>query len=433
MAAIYILRRPHAGGWLVTEVRFNCAGPALLCGAVRRIAASALLLLAACALVAGCGGKATTLIVTRTSAASSPVTVAAGIGFPVLATKNTTRVSGSDPVADAAGVALAVYPSAAPRTHPTAVTVAPSDDWQAAIASSVLMAPPIRAPVLLSPRAALPAVTQNALNLLAPTGAGPLAGAQLVRIGDVPTIKGLRAAAVSGRGPYALAAAIDRFDSAAAGKPSPDVVIASGDDPAYAMPAAGWAAESGNPVLFVTSSGVPPATQQALISHQRPHIYVLGPPSVIPNRVLAQLRRYGTVHRIQGADAAANSVAFAVYRDPPCPFGQPCAHVPGSFGWAMRSPGHGYTLINSGRPLDAAASAALSASGSYGPQLVLSSADELPSAVLNFFLDYATPGYTQEGPTAAVYNHGWVIGDPSTISVSVQAEMDSLLEVVPQK
>jgi hypothetical protein len=48
-------------------------------------------------------------------------------------------------------------------------------------------------------------------------------------------------------------------------------------------------------------------------------------------------------------------------------------------------------------------------------------------------LDYATPGYTQEGPTAAVYNHGWVIGDPSTIAVSVQAEVDSLLEVVPQK
>ena len=30
-----------------------------------------------------------------------------------------------------------------------------------------------------------------------------------------------------------------------------------------------------------------------------------------------------------------------------------------------------------------------------------------------------------------MYNHGWVIGDPSTISVSVQAQMDSLLEVVP--
>ena len=64
-------------------------------------------------------------------------------------------------------------------------------------------------------------------------------------------------------------------------------------------------------------------------------------------------------------------MAFAVYRDPPCAVGQPCAHVPGSFGWAMRSPGHGYTLLNASRPLDAAASAALSASGSYGPQLLL--------------------------------------------------------------
>ena len=83
--------------------------------------------------------------------------------------------------------------------------------------------------------------------------------------------------------------------------------------------------------------------------------------------------------------------------------------------------------------VEAAGARELSASGSYGPQLVLTSPNQLPSSVLNFFLDYATPGYTQEGPTAAVYNHAWLIGDPSTISVSVQAEVDSLLEVVPQK
>ncbi|HUA73010.1 MAG TPA: hypothetical protein VMA96_18075, partial [Solirubrobacteraceae bacterium] len=92
-----------------------------------------------------------------------------------------------------------------------------------------------------------------------------------------------------------------------------------------------------------------------------------------------------------------------------------------------------YTLLNANQTLDAAASAALSASGSYGPQLLITDPNTLPQSVLNFFLNYATPGYTAEGPTAAVYNHGWVIGDPSTISVSVQAEMDSLLEVVPQK
>jgi hypothetical protein len=126
-------------------------------------------------------------------------------------------------------------------------------------------------------------------------------------------------------------------------------------------------------------------------------------------------------------------VAFAEYRDPSCAFGQACAHVPGSFGWAMRSPGHGYVLINAQRPLDAAAAAPLSGSGDYGPQLLVDSPSSLPHAVLNFFLNFATPGYTQEGPTAAVYNHGWVIGDQTAIAVSVQAQMDSLLEAVPQQ
>jgi ell wall binding domain 2 (CWB2) len=398
---------------------------------VKRLAPTALL--AACLALAGCGG-ATTLIKVRTEpAAQSPGSVTARVGIPVLATKNTTRVSGADSTANAAGVALAVYPSLIPGTHPTTVTIAPTNDWQAAIAASVLMASPIRAPILLSGSAALPAVTANTLATLAPSGTGQIAGAQIIRVGQVPSVRGLRAASIPGNDPYTLAAAIDRFQTAAAGTASPDVVIASADDPAYAMPAAGWAAESGDSVLFVSSTGVPAQTQQALVAHKRPHIYVLGPPSVIPDSVLAQLRQYGTVARVGAQDPAANSVAFAVYRDPPCAFGQPCAHVPGSFGWAMRSPGHGYTLLNGTRPLDAAASAPLSASGTFGPQLVLDSPNQLSTPVLNFFLDYATPGYTQEGPTAAVYNHGWVIGDPSTIAVSVQAEMDSLLEVVPQK
>ena len=210
-------------------------------------------------------------------------------------------------------------------------------------------------------------------------------------------------------------------------------MIVSGDNAAYAMPAAGWSAESGDPILFVTHRGIPEPTRQALLSHQKPNIYVIGPPSVIPDSILTQLHKYGKVKRVGGADPSANSVAFTIYRDPPCAFGQPCAHVPGSFGWAMRSPGHGYVLLNTSRPLDAAASAALSSSGDYGPQLLIDNASKLPSSVLNYFLDYATPGFTQEGPTAAVYNHGWVIGDTSAISVPVQAEMDSLLEAVAQK
>ena len=104
--------------------------------------------------VAGCGG---TKLLSRTDRSTVTVGIpsqtpqaVAKLGIPSLATKNTTRVDGADPAADAAGVALAVFPSAAPGTHPSTVTIAPTDDWQAALAASVLMAPPIHAPVLLS-------------------------------------------------------------------------------------------------------------------------------------------------------------------------------------------------------------------------------------------------------------------------------------------
>jgi hypothetical protein len=387
--------------------------------------------------LAGCGGATKLLRATNSSTVTVSVPsqapqAAQKLGFPALATKNTTRVAGADPAADAAGVALAVYPSAAPGTHPAAVAISPTDDWQAAIASSVLMAAPVHAPILLSPSSALPSATSSALTTLAPTGSGSLGGAQVITIGDVPAPKGLRAATIKGSDPYVLAAGIDRFVSAAQGRTSTDVMVASATNAAYAMPAAGWAAESGNPVLFVNSTTIPSATRQALLAHQSPHIYVLGPPSVVPDAILKQLRKYGTVKRVAGADPAANSVAFAVYRDPACKYGQPCVHVPGSFGWAMRSPGHGYVLLNASRPLDAAAAAPLSGSGDYGPALLVDNPSSLPKTVLNFFLDYATPGYTEEGPTAAVYNHGWVIGDQSAISVPVQAEMDNLLQAVPQ-
>ncbi len=388
--------------------------------------------LSATALVAGCGGK--------TVVHGQNVTVGVGsgsphgqqIGFPAFATKNTTRVPGSDPVADAAGVALAVYPSVGTGTHPGAVVIAPTDNWQAALAASVLMAPPIKAPLLLSGRSGLPSATATAMSALAPTGAGAAGGAQVIRIGDVPSVP-RRSLHIGGSGPFTLAAAIDRFQSAAAGRTSPDVVIAPADAPAYAMPAAGWAAESGDPILFVTRSAIPAVTRQALLAHQGAHIYVLGPSNVISDSVLAQLRRFGTVHRISGSTPAANSVAFAAYRDPPCVSGQPCAHVPGSFGWALRSPGHGYVLANAARTLDAVAAAPLSASGSFGPLLLVEQASTLPSPVLNYFLNYATPAYTQEGPTAAVYNHGWVMGDDTAVSLGVQVEMDTLLEAVPQK
>src|ERR1700751_952313 len=102
---------------------------------IRRIPALGAALALAFA-VAGCGGAkllhqtSTVSATVTTGVPSASPTASQGLGFPLLATKNTTRVDGTDPIADAAGVALAVYPSAAPGTHPPAVALAPTDDWQ---------------------------------------------------------------------------------------------------------------------------------------------------------------------------------------------------------------------------------------------------------------------------------------------------------------
>jgi hypothetical protein len=395
---------------------------------------SLLVLLAGTALITGCGSTKLA-IVNHTIAvvgAAPSTQPASDLGIPIVATNNTTRIDGGDAITDAAGVAQAVYPSLIPGTHPQAVTIAPTDDWQAALASSVLMAPPIHAPILLSGSGSLPTATSAALNALAPTGAGTARGAQAIKVGDVPTPSGLRTVSITGADPFSTAAAIDTFQTAAAGRPSPDVIVVSADAPTYAMPAAGYAAESGDPILYVTASSVPNATRQAIVAHGHPHIYVLGPQSVIPHAITKALDKLGTVRRVSAGDPISSAVAFSRYRDPACPVGTGCVPGNGNFGWAVTSGGHGYVFANMSRTLDAAAAAALSGSGQYGPMLLVGSASPLPSAVVNDLENNAS-GYNQEGPTAAVYNHGWIIGDESAISGGSQAYIDSLLNVLPAK
>ena len=81
------------------------------------------------------------------------------------------------------------------------------------------------------------------------------------------------------------------------------------------------------------------------------------------------------------------------------------------------------------RPLDAAAAAPLSASGTYGPLLLLTAANALPAPLQDYLLDIQ-PGY-DEDPVRGVYNHGWLIGDEGAVSVDVQARIDALLEIQP--
>jgi hypothetical protein len=148
------------------------------------------------------------------------------LGFPSSATRNTIRVGGSDAAADAAGVAGALFPATGASDRPAAVALVDQDDWQTAIAASVLAGPPIGAALLLSDGNELPAVTEDTLERLDPRGSDLSEDAQVIRIGpDVARPERYKTALIQGDDPYQRAAAIDRFFSAARGRPSNDVVL----------------------------------------------------------------------------------------------------------------------------------------------------------------------------------------------------------------
>ena len=173
------------------------------------------------------------------------------------------------------------------------------------------------------------------------------------------------------------------------------------------MPAAGWAAKSGQPVLWTTKDSLPPETRQAIEAHKKPRIYVLGPEEAVADGVVGELKKLGPTKRISGPDPVGNAITFARYSD-------------GAFGW---------NVVDPGRTLDAVAGASFSGAGQFGPILLVTDAASLPVEVQEYLLDIQ-PGY-DEDPVRGVYNHGWLMGDETAISADVQSRIDALLEIQP--
>jgi hypothetical protein len=298
------------------------------------------------------------------------------------------------------------------------VVLADVQDWHTGIAASQLASAPLKAPVLFANGNTLPDATRAALDALQPTGSKPAGGAQVIRVGTTADVGAYKTTDVTAANVPALAAAIDRLHSVVSGSPSAAIVLASSDHPEYAMPAAAWAAKSGDPVLWVSATAIPPETTAAIKTHKAAKLYVLGPADSVPDAILTQLGKLGTVKRISGADPIANAITFARYHD-------------GTFGWNIVDPGHGLVFASTRRPQDAAAAALLSDSGTYGPLLLITDAGVLPAPLQDYLLDIQ-PGYNQgSDPTRGVYSHAWIIGDQTAMAAAVQARIDTLLEIQP--
>jgi len=348
---------------------------------------------------------------------SDTKSAASDLGFPVAATRSTTRVSGSDPVADAAGVATALFPSTSVDTRPTAVALVDKGRWQDAVAAAVLAGDPLHAPILLSDGGSLPDATSGVLGALKPKGQPLAKGAQVILVGDKPPAPdNFKSGRIHGGDPFTTAAAIDSFQTAITGKPTATVMVASSEQASYSIPAAAWAARSGDPVLFVTQKSIPAVTRKAIQQHSKPNIILLGPPSVISAAVEKQLGQIGTVTRVQSTqpNPVSNAAEFARSKQV----------------WGADHPGRNYSLANLSRPADAAAAADLGSNGVFAPLLLTDKAGAMPPALDNYLLD-VQPGYENGDPSEAVYNRVWILGDKGAVSTTVQTRIDQITELVP--
>jgi hypothetical protein len=377
-----------------------------------------------CMATGGCGK-------TRPSKAvehgSGPVAAVSEQGAGGLSTKNTTRLGGSESATDAASVALAVYPGLTQATRPRAVVLVDEHDWPAALAASTLAGSPLHAPLLYSGEQTLPEASRVALAAMKPVGSAALGPtptgtgerAQVIQIGATATPAGYSSRSLADSNPATLAVTIERLASTLRKRvPHQLIVTAADGPPAMTMPAAGLAAQTGAPILFVQRTRVPQATASELRRLGSVSIYIVGPSSVVSDGVARELQRFGGVTRIAGATPASNAIAVARFTN-------------GNFGWGVVEPGHGLVFANASRPLDGPAAAPLSATGDYGPLLLLESAGEVP-AVLSGYLSDLQPGSPPSGPVHGVYNHGWVIGDASAVSPGTQASLDARLEITPR-
>jgi putative cell wall-binding protein len=216
-------------------------------------------------------------------------------------TREVVRWSGADRYATALAISAETFPDGADT-----VFVATGEDFADALAAGTAAA--LRsAPVLLSPRAALPDAVAAELARLRPMravlvgGEAALSAAVERRVGEVVP----RVDRAAGPNRYATAAALAGLEHPQGAE---QVVVASGEGFADAL-AAAPAAEG--PLLLVARDAVPAEVAERLAALDPDAILVAGGAAAVSEEVIAELRRRAPVERVAGADRWGTAAALA--------------------------------------------------------------------------------------------------------------------------
>ena len=168
------------------------------------------------------------------------------------------------------------------------------------------------APILLTQRNAIPAVSNAALNRLAPSRIVLLGGTAAISSAVENDLRSRfsNVTRLAGADRYETAAAISQWQFTGGAS---TVYVATGLKFLDALVAGPRAAAENAPLLLVTSNGVPPATARELQRLKPDRIVLVGSSGVVSDAVKAELAGYASsdVTRIAGASRYSTAAAVA--------------------------------------------------------------------------------------------------------------------------
>ena len=370
---------------------------------------------AAVALLAGCGGgdEPERRASLAPPAAKSPP---AGAQFG----RNVARVPGIHS-ADVAGAAImAAFPQER-GVHPGGLVLVPKESWRELILAAQFAADPVDAAVIPIERDYLPTAAVDLAYRLKPTGFRKAKGLEALILGEVGDDvlldlqdAELKLSQLKDMSAPELSAELVPYRSGFAGRHTSSILIVSSrdEDRDYALPAAAWSAFAGDTIAFVDGDEIPKATRDILVQREKlrlekPTMYVVGPESVVSERVYRDLGAYGKVKRVAGRDAPETAVALARYRDRAT-----------GFGWGMLAGPASVSLVNPRDWANGVGAMTFAARGPSAPLLLTGEDGSLPRSVRSYLQELR----------GREPNQLFAFGDEKSLSTPLLSELDALLE-----